>query len=70
MVIGAKKGHLIMQNFPPPKAQWEPVTETAGQVMYRERTERLEVPGGWIYRSFRPDDSAMAMCFVPNPMVN
>ncbi len=30
-------------------------------------TSRLEVPGGWIYRSYDKSNHLMGMAFVPNP---
>jgi hypothetical protein len=52
--------------------QWKPVT-----VGETDITERLRVPGGWIYRVMwrlgspavmdSQRDLAMAMCFVPIP---
>lgn len=51
------------------EAQWEKVTETHG-VMHPECTERLEVPGGWIYRSLINPGGvhpAVGLCFVPIP---
>jgi hypothetical protein len=39
-----------------PRGAWEPVA--AG-------TERLEVPGGWIYRTVKRG-AGMATCFVPS----
>lgn len=47
--------------------QWEKVTEDVGADTYR-----LEVPGGWIYRSreYHPDEglpvTAISMVFVPS----
>jgi hypothetical protein len=54
--------------YSPPQPDWEKVTERSG-LMGPEITERLEVPGGWIYRSYQPgtNPAAIAMCFVPDP---
>lgn len=30
-------------------------------------TDRIIVPGGWIYRSFIKSNQSMGMVFVPNP---
>jgi hypothetical protein len=45
--------------------KWE--TVNTGKL---DATARLEVPGGWLYRTVmvaRPDMSVLAMCFVPHP---
>jgi hypothetical protein len=41
--------------------QWEVVEEES-------HTERLKVPGGWVYRI--RDDSGSAVVFVPEPVKN
>lgn len=41
--------------------RWELV---AGGSLH-DRTERLEVPGGWIYRVLVSAGEAPALCFVP-----
>lgn len=33
----------------------------------REWTERLPVPGGWIYRTYRTGWQGVGLCFVPDP---
>jgi hypothetical protein len=47
--------------------QWEVVTETRGYPT--EVTERLNVPGGWLYRTVTTSGTdlqdAIAMVFVP-----
>jgi len=52
------------------KPTWEKVTENTS--VYAERTERLEVPGGWIYRTVcgSTQDGGVALCFVPNLHLN
>ena len=45
--------------------QWEIVAKPAAQGDY---TERLRVPGGWLYRSWIGGKTAvLAMAFVPKP---
>lgn len=45
--------------------RWERVNDT--EVNF---TERLSVPGGWLYRFSWKDADCMetTMCFVPNPL--
>ena len=51
-------------------AEWESITSREG-----ERTSRMKVPGGWLYRemSWQMDDDgnavAVALCFVPSQAV-
>ena len=44
-----------------PAAEWEIVHEAE-----HEKTERMKVPGGWLYRS-TVRDRGPTMCFVPTP---
>jgi hypothetical protein len=57
-----------MEGHQQPKPTWEKITENLG--VYVERTERLEVPGGWIYRTIcgATQDGGIALCFVPKPL--
>lgn len=50
------------------KKAWELVTDTRDV----EATDRLEVPGGWLYRTLiipytEDGNTAVAMVFVPRP---
>jgi hypothetical protein len=52
------------------RPQWENVvTGVAGKKEPKELTQRLRVPGGWLYRSIirgaEGKDYAVAMCFAP-----
>jgi hypothetical protein len=59
-----------------PKPDWETVcshqTEDGGYEYMTDWTERLKVPGGWLYRSVRSplpgaeEPDTMAMVFVPD----
>ena len=53
------------------KPQWESLTAKELIVEGDEITDRLEVPGGWIYRTRwrMGNDVAVALCFVPNPLL-
>lgn len=46
--------------------QWEHVTDEHLSGSFQ--TERLQVPGGWLYRSsgvYGTANSAIALCFIP-----
>ena len=35
--------------------------------MIDSATDRMLVPGGWLYRCWTPEDTAAALAFVPDP---
>ena len=54
---------------------WELVTEVSSQGLAIDRTSRLRVPSGWLYRYERDTEVseesrqyAVAMVFVPDPL--
>lgn len=57
-----------MEGHRQPETIWEKVTENT--TVHSERTERLAVPGGWIYRTIcgAAQDGGVALCFVPHPL--
>lgn len=53
-----------------PRPHWENVVVgVAGRKEPKELTQRLRVPGGWLYRTIvrgaQGNDYAVSMCFVP-----
>jgi len=48
--------------------EWEVITKSTPTGTY-DRTERLVVPGGWLYhrKQYVENGYAIAMVFVPNP---
>ena len=49
--------------------KWEKVTDRIAVewIDYTSRTERLAVPGGWLYLVWPETGDAPVMCFVPDP---
>lgn len=52
--------------------RWEPIEEPAGNLNAVVRSDRLAVPGGWLYRTVitpRPSypGAAVSMVFVADP---
>ena len=49
--------------------KWEEVTDhnAVRWVNYTSLTERLAVPGGWLYLVWPETGDAPVMCFVPDP---
>lgn len=51
-------------------SKWETVTDSETEIAGHETsgTERLKVPGGWLYRTIvaGPGSVGVALCFVPN----
>ncbi len=45
----------------------ETYTDLHGVVQTAGYTDRMEVPGGWIYRVIRLSGGTAALCFVPEP---
>ena len=44
------------------KSKWELIDQSYGAT-----TERLKVPGGWIYHVGHTQARAVSVCFVPEP---
>jgi hypothetical protein len=55
----------------PPAPAWESVTDAMTTPWYVRTTERLVVPGGWLYRTLIQDHggsaAAVSTTFVPDP---
>ncbi len=60
--------HSSSADQAPATSPWEPVTSSGTPSYNRWITDRLKVPGGWLYRQAIYDNGhgiAVSICFVP-----